>query len=323
MTTPSSPHAASGADASTRRVAVIGLGSMGFGMALSLKRAGLRVVGCDMRSDVRQRFLDEGGEVAATPAEAARDADIVVCVVVNAAQTEAVLFADDGAAATMPEGSVFISSATMDPQIVVGLAKRLEATGRLYLDAADQRRGAACRGGGADHPGIRQPGGVRQGTPRAGCNGGQAVRARRCGGAGRIVQDDQSAAGRYPHRCCVRGDGLRRQAGPRSPQGSTRSSPRRPAIRGCSRIAFRTSSMATTRRGAQSISSSRISASFRTWRAARSIPFRSRPAALQTFLMAAGSGLGGEDDASVARIYARLTGTSLPGDGEEQSGSSD
>ena len=37
-------------------------------------------------------------------------------------------------------------------------------------------------------------------------------------------------------------------------------------------------------------------------------------AALQMFLMAAGSGMGGDDDASVARVYARLSGTSLPGE---------
>jgi len=37
-------------------------------------------------------------------------------------------------------------------------------------------------------------------------------------------------------------------------------------------------------------------------------------AALQMFLMAAGSGMGGDDDASVARVYARLSGTPLPGE---------
>ena len=70
-----------------------------------------------------------------TPAEAARDADIVVSVVVNAAQTEAILFGKDGAAETLAKDAVFISSATMDPEIARRLAKQLEATGRHYLDA--------------------------------------------------------------------------------------------------------------------------------------------------------------------------------------------
>ncbi len=60
---------------------------------------------------------------------------MVVAVVVNAAQTEAVLFGEDGAASAMPEGAVFVSSATMDPAIARRLAARLEETGRHYLDA--------------------------------------------------------------------------------------------------------------------------------------------------------------------------------------------
>ncbi len=77
---------------SNRKVAVIGLGSMGFGMARSLLREGFRVVGCDISAENVARLVDEGGEGAPTPSEAALDADVVVCVVVNAAQTEMVLF---------------------------------------------------------------------------------------------------------------------------------------------------------------------------------------------------------------------------------------
>jgi len=120
---------------SPQHIAVIGLGSMGFGMALSLKRAGFTVTGCDVSADSVARFVKEGGQGAATPAEAARAADMVVSVVVNATQTEAVLFGKDGVAETLPKGAVFISSATMDPDVARRLAKQLEASGRLYLDA--------------------------------------------------------------------------------------------------------------------------------------------------------------------------------------------
>jgi 3-hydroxyisobutyrate dehydrogenase len=118
-----------------RTAAVIGLGSMGFGMARSLMRAGFRVVGCDLSPAHVERFVAEGGQAAGTPADATRDAGIVVCVVVNAQQTEAVLFGPGGACETMPEGAVFVSSATMDPAVAQGLAERLEKTGRHYLDA--------------------------------------------------------------------------------------------------------------------------------------------------------------------------------------------
>ena len=119
----------------TQTAAVIGLGSMGFGMARSLKRAGLAVIGYDVTPAAVDRLVAEGGRGAGTPAEAASGADIVVSVVVNAVQTEAVLFGVKGVAEAMKAGAVFISSATMDPALARKLAERLEATGRHYLDA--------------------------------------------------------------------------------------------------------------------------------------------------------------------------------------------
>ncbi|WP_027686610.1 L-threonate dehydrogenase [Rhizobium leguminosarum] len=115
--------------------AVIGLGSMGLGMAQSMKRAGLDVVGYDITPAAVDRFIADGGRGASTPAAAAKDADIVVSVVVNGAQTEAVLFGPEGVARAMKPGAVFISSATMDPAVARDLAGRTEALGLHYLDA--------------------------------------------------------------------------------------------------------------------------------------------------------------------------------------------
>src|ERR1700733_10777972 len=97
------------------RVAVIGLGSMGMGMAQSLRHAGFDVVGCGVNHAAVERFVREGGKGATDPGSAAANVDVLICVVVNAAQSEAVLFGENGVAASMPEGAVFISSATMDP----------------------------------------------------------------------------------------------------------------------------------------------------------------------------------------------------------------
>ncbi|HEY1721373.1 MAG TPA: L-threonate dehydrogenase [Magnetospirillaceae bacterium] len=123
------------AASANRRVAVIGLGSMGYGMAQSLKRAGFDVTGCDVNAAVVERFKGEGGSGATSPAEAVADAAIVVSVVVNAAQTEAILFGPDGCADALAEGAVFMSCATMAPEIARKLAAQVEAKGRLYLDA--------------------------------------------------------------------------------------------------------------------------------------------------------------------------------------------
>ncbi|MGD9846792.1 MAG: L-threonate dehydrogenase [Variibacter sp.] len=121
--------------ASLGRAAVIGLGSMGYGMAQSLRRAGFDVTGCDVNAETVKRFAAEGGRGAANPGDAVADADVIVSVVVNAAQTETILFGENGVAERMRKGAVFVSSATMDPAMARKLAAALEAKGHLYLDA--------------------------------------------------------------------------------------------------------------------------------------------------------------------------------------------
>ncbi len=60
----------------------------------------------------------------------------MIAVVVNAEQTEAVLFGEAGCSETMARSGVFVSSATMAPERARALAGRLEATGRHLLDAS-------------------------------------------------------------------------------------------------------------------------------------------------------------------------------------------
>lgn len=123
------------ADRSASRVAIIGLGSMGMGIANALQRAGLDVTGFDVSADAMNRFVEQGGRGAASAADAAAAAEIVVSVVVSGAQTEAMLFGPGGIADVMPDGAVLVSSATMDPGVARGLAARLEAGSVHYLDA--------------------------------------------------------------------------------------------------------------------------------------------------------------------------------------------
>lgn len=118
-----------------RAAAVIGLGSMGGGMAASLIHAGFLLRGYDVVAANAEKLAAQGGTIAASPEAAARDADVVVSVVVNAQQTETILFGAGGCAAAMRPGSVFISCATMAPEVVRNLASRLEASGVHYLDA--------------------------------------------------------------------------------------------------------------------------------------------------------------------------------------------
>jgi L-threonate 2-dehydrogenase len=117
------------------RVAVIGLGSMGSGIAQALLRAGFDVRGFDVTRAAVEKFASQGGRTAVTVADTVDGADVVVSVVLNAAQTEAVLFANGGIADRMKTDSVFMSAATMAPEHARSFAARLESTGRHYLDA--------------------------------------------------------------------------------------------------------------------------------------------------------------------------------------------
>jgi putative dehydrogenase len=119
----------------SRNVGVIGLGAMGLGVARSLLRAGFRVHACDLRSAVLESFAADGGIACANPAELGAQCEVVVTLVVNAAQTEAVLFGAQGAVASMKPGSVVIASATVSPDFAIDLGQRIEAAGLQMLDA--------------------------------------------------------------------------------------------------------------------------------------------------------------------------------------------
>lgn len=117
------------------KVAVIGLGSMGWGAAVSLLRAGYETRGCDLREAVRARFEAEGGVACASAAAAADGAAAILTFVVNAEQTEQVLFGAGGALETAAPGTVVLSCATVPPAFATDLAGRLAARGMLPLDA--------------------------------------------------------------------------------------------------------------------------------------------------------------------------------------------
>jgi 3-hydroxyisobutyrate dehydrogenase len=116
------------------KVCVIGLGSMGLGIGLSLLRRGFRTSGYDINAEAMAKFSAAGGDACRSPAEAGEGADAVICVVVNAAQTEAALFAGDGAAQAMKKGGAILSCATMEPQMSEHLAARAMEAGIGFID---------------------------------------------------------------------------------------------------------------------------------------------------------------------------------------------
>ena len=117
------------------KAGLIGLGAMGAGIAGTLRSKGYEVHVCDVRAEAARAFAAEGGVACGSPAEVSAQCDVVVSVVVNAAQTEQVLFGEGGAAAAMQPGSLFVMCSTVDPNWSMALEERLEAKGLLYLDA--------------------------------------------------------------------------------------------------------------------------------------------------------------------------------------------
>ncbi|MEP3345287.1 MAG: L-threonate dehydrogenase [Litoreibacter sp.] len=114
--------------------AVIGLGSMGWGAAVSLLRAGITTQGVDIREDVLEAFAAKGGDSHACVSDACAGADVVLIFVVNGEQAEDVLFGAGGAVAAAKQGTVFVTCVTMEPSRAVDLAQRIEAAGMLAID---------------------------------------------------------------------------------------------------------------------------------------------------------------------------------------------
>ncbi|MBC8157986.1 MAG: NAD-binding protein [Alphaproteobacteria bacterium] len=124
-----------GATSSNQSIGFIGLGAMGAGMAESLLRGGFELKGCDIRAEAVEAMCAQGGTAAATPAEAAKGSALVIVVVINAQQSEQVLFGEDGAVDSMEAGSTVMLCVTVPPDYARDVEKRLGEKGIHFLDA--------------------------------------------------------------------------------------------------------------------------------------------------------------------------------------------
>lgn len=119
---------------SSLTLGVIGLGSMGMGAALSALRKGVPTWGCDPRPEARAAFTQAGGQAVAHASELAAHCDVVLVLVVNAAQTEDVLFGAQGLAQRLKRGAVVVCSATVDPALPPVWEQRLAEHGVHLID---------------------------------------------------------------------------------------------------------------------------------------------------------------------------------------------
>jgi 3-hydroxyisobutyrate dehydrogenase len=115
-------------------IAFVGLGAMGAPMAENLVKRQFRVTGFDMRESARAALVEAGGHATDSAAAAAAGADMLVLMVVNAAQARSVLF-EAGALAALAPGATVVLMATCSPGDVEAIAAEVTGSGRHFIDA--------------------------------------------------------------------------------------------------------------------------------------------------------------------------------------------
>jgi 3-hydroxyisobutyrate dehydrogenase len=116
------------------RVAFIGLGRMGHGMAGRYLGAGFDVAVWNRSKAKAEDLIARGARWATSPEDAAIDADAVVTMVADDAASRAVWLTKDGAAATMKAGSIAIECSTVSHEHALYLARELRSRGLIYID---------------------------------------------------------------------------------------------------------------------------------------------------------------------------------------------
>jgi 3-hydroxyisobutyrate dehydrogenase len=118
-----------------QRVAFLGLGTMGAAMAANLARAGFQVAAWNRTAGRAPELAELGVTTAATPAEAAASAEIVVVCVSDTPDVEAVLFGPDGVADGAKPGTLVIDCSTIAPSGSWDFAARLRERELRMVDA--------------------------------------------------------------------------------------------------------------------------------------------------------------------------------------------
>jgi len=116
------------------RVAFIGLGRMGHGMAGRYLDAGLTVAVWNRSKAKAEDLIARGARWATSPQDAAIDADAVVTMVADDAASRAVWLGSDGASTSMKAGALAIECSTVSYDHAVRLARELQGRGLTYID---------------------------------------------------------------------------------------------------------------------------------------------------------------------------------------------
>ncbi len=293
------------------KVAVFGLGSMGYGIASSLLRAGFTTYGFDVVPEQAAKFHAAGGATGEM-SNVASDLDAVVVVVLNAAQTEAVLFGENAVLPKLKKGTVVIACATVAPDFARTMAERCMDYGVHYLDAPISGGSVKAANGQLSYMASGTPASMQAARPLLDATAATVFELGDEAGSGSAMKAvNQLLAGVH---IAAMAEALT--------FGMTQGISPETFLEVIPKCAG-TSWMLENRAPHIVEGDYTPHSSVDIWPKdlgivldiAKSAKFGApvTAAALQQFLAASGSGLGREDDAAIAKVYARNTGLSLPG----------
>jgi len=294
---------------------IIGLGSMGRGAAISALRRGIPTWGFDLNPAACASVADAGGHIASSVAALAQHCDAVVVLVVNAAQTEAVLFGgpdgDGGLAEHLKPGSVVITSATVDPALPPLWEARLAARGLHLIDAPVSGGAAKAASGDMTVMASGKPEAFAAVGGLLDAVAGKVYRLADHAGVGSTVKMvNQHLAGVHIAAACeAMALGIRAGADPHklyevitnSAGNSWMFANRVPHILAGDYTPLSAVNIFIKDLGIVLDAARKLA-----------VPLPLAAAAHQLYLGTAGAGHGAEDDSAVIKLYAALTGITLP-----------
>lgn len=116
-------------------IGFIGLGIMGQGMARNLLRAGFDLTVWNRTASKMVALVADGASAASSPADLARQCDVVITCVSDTPDVEAVVLGEQGAVHGIQQGGLLIDMSTISPQVTRAIAARLAEKGAHMLDA--------------------------------------------------------------------------------------------------------------------------------------------------------------------------------------------
>lgn len=128
-------------------VGFIGLGNMGSGMAGNIQKADYPMVVYDLRAEVSQGFVERGARLGASPAEVARNSDVIFTSLPGPKEVEAVALGAQGVLEGIRPGCVYVDLSTSMPTLIRNIEPKFRAKGAHVLDApvSGGKTGAATR----------------------------------------------------------------------------------------------------------------------------------------------------------------------------------